>query len=47
MEHDETLGPDDELPAEDELIGMGFFPDELGLAGSAVSTLGGIHRPDD
>jgi len=33
---------DDDFPA-DEIIGMGYFPDELGLAGSVGSTLGGIH----
>jgi hypothetical protein len=33
----------EEYPA-DEVIGMGYFPDELGLAGSPGSTLGGIPR---
>jgi hypothetical protein len=36
-------GSDGDFPA-DEIIGMGYFPDELGLAGSPGSTLGGIHR---
>jgi hypothetical protein len=44
--HDDTDAPgpartEDELPA-DEIIGMGYFPDELGIAGSVGSTLGGI-----
>jgi hypothetical protein len=51
LARDETDAPvptrtDEEFPA-DEVIGMGYFPDELGLAGSAGSTLGGIHRARD
>jgi hypothetical protein len=34
-------GSDGDFPA-DEIIGMGYFPDELGIAGSVGSTLGGI-----
>ena len=42
-ETDAQARTNEEFPA-DEVIGMGYFPDELGLAGSPGSTLGGIPR---